>query len=450
MREIKVSVLVYVRNSITYIEKAIRSIMNQTLKEIEILVIDGESTDGTRELIEQLSMEDSRVQLLSSVPGVGRQFNLGLQKAEGEYIGICEADDYLSWYMYEEQYKIAKQYSLDILKADYNRFCEFNGKEAVFPVSIVGSIGLYDCIISPKEDMRVMKAGSQGIWSGLYRREFLLEKQIIMNETEGASYQDMGFSFLATIKANRVMFLKKAYYYYRMDNPNSSENSPRKLTMVTEEYNLLKKRLKAEKLFDSYKEWYFSWKVGALYWFYNRLRGEIQEKYAILMYQDICEELQSEEYSGAELSIECKEVVESVKDSLETMKSHLMQKNGEIYRIEELLENLSENDKIIIFGSGNIGKLLESFMAYTGNKVIAFIDNNEKLWGSKEQEISIMSPHKASGLYPNAIYIIANAIAYHEMKKQLLNLHIDQRKIYICDNYEKILSRLQRAVTQNS
>ena len=63
MDDIKVSVIIYVKNTIEYIEKCIRSVMNQTLQEIEILIIDGGSTDGTLDIIEKMKQEDCRIRI---------------------------------------------------------------------------------------------------------------------------------------------------------------------------------------------------------------------------------------------------------------------------------------------------------------------------------------------------------------------------------------------------
>lgn len=446
MKNIKVSVLIYVRNDIKHIEKCIQSVRNQTLQDIEILIIDGGSTDGTRELIGKLSMQDPRMRIIDSLPGVGLQFNRGLREAEGEYIGICESDDYILPGMYGEQYDIVKKHRLDILKADFNRFCGLGDGETFFPVAIMGNPGLYNCVICPDEDMGVMKAGSQGFWSGLYRRDFLLGQGIFMNETPGASYQDMGFSFLAMIKAKRVMFMKKAFYCYRMDNPGSSENSPRKLAMVMEEYNLLKDRLQGENLFEAYKEWYLSWKAGAMLWFYNRLFGEAQREYAVLMYQDIRNERISTKYTGDELSAECKEIVDQTEVPLEAFQEFLQKKSGELYRMERMMESIREGQEILIFGSGNMGKLVRSYMEQIGKTVTAYMDNNKELWGKTESRLLIMDPEQAAALYPDAVYIIANASAYEEIRRQLLNHHIAEDKIIICRNYERILSRLQKKI----
>ena len=126
MDEIKVSVIIYVKNTIEYIEKCIRSVMNQTLQEIEILIIDGGSTDGTLDIIEKMKQEDCRIRIFHAPASVGAQFNLGLREARGQYIGVCEADDYILPEMYESQYQIAKEYQLDVIRAGYYHIFNIN------------------------------------------------------------------------------------------------------------------------------------------------------------------------------------------------------------------------------------------------------------------------------------------------------------------------------------
>ena len=80
--EIKVSVLIYVLNNAEYIEASVNSVRNQTLQEIEILVIDGGSRDGTLEIVERLSKLDTRIRVIHTASGVGHQFNTGLREAK--------------------------------------------------------------------------------------------------------------------------------------------------------------------------------------------------------------------------------------------------------------------------------------------------------------------------------------------------------------------------------
>ena len=97
---IKVSVIIYVKNTVNYVEQCITSVRNQTLPEIEILIIDGGSTDGTKEIIEKVKGQDVRIRTFDGPASVGAQFNIGLREARGQYIGICEADDYIPSDMY--------------------------------------------------------------------------------------------------------------------------------------------------------------------------------------------------------------------------------------------------------------------------------------------------------------------------------------------------------------
>ena len=204
MENIKVSVLVYVLNDMEHIQRCVNSVINQTLQEIEILVIDGGSVDGTLEAVKTISENNSKIRILPSSPGVGFQFNTGLQAARGEYIGICESDDYLLPDMYEKQYKTAKKYQLDMLRADSKHFIETKEGEVAFFVALSKKQELYDCILDLTKDNRILQLGVNSFWSGLYRRQFLLEQKLFMNETRGAAYQDTTFSFLSSVKAKRV------------------------------------------------------------------------------------------------------------------------------------------------------------------------------------------------------------------------------------------------------
>ena len=85
----KVSVVMPVFNGMPYFPEAMDSILHQTLKEIEILVVDAGSTDGTREYVTQIAEMDARVRLLfSEKKSMGYQYNLGICNAKGKYIGF--------------------------------------------------------------------------------------------------------------------------------------------------------------------------------------------------------------------------------------------------------------------------------------------------------------------------------------------------------------------------
>lgn len=106
----KISVIVPVYNSIDCLERCVRSICAQTYSQIEILLIDDGSTDGTDKLIERLAGEDGRIRTCHKQNGgASSARNAGLQMAEGAYLGFVDSDDYLEPYVYEEMVRALEE-----------------------------------------------------------------------------------------------------------------------------------------------------------------------------------------------------------------------------------------------------------------------------------------------------------------------------------------------------
>lgn len=99
----KISVIVPVYNSINCLERCVRSLCAQTYEELEILLIDDGSTDGTGELCERLAAQDARIVVRHKANGgASSARNVGLSIASGDYIGFVDSDDYIDNYVYEE------------------------------------------------------------------------------------------------------------------------------------------------------------------------------------------------------------------------------------------------------------------------------------------------------------------------------------------------------------
>ena len=237
---VKVSVLVPTLNVRPYIEECIDSIINQTLKEIEIICIDAGSTDGTLEVLQHYTQKDARVRLLQSdKKSYGYQMNLGLDAAKGEYIGIVESDDYIREDMYEHQYALAKSADLDFIKADFKVFYGDKDDRRFVPRKMSRNYGLYNKILSYTNDAKIFNIDVV-IWTGIYKSSFIKSNNIRFNETPGASYQDNGFNFQATALAKKVWLMDDDFYRLRRDNPNSSVFSKKKVYALCEEYDFIK------------------------------------------------------------------------------------------------------------------------------------------------------------------------------------------------------------------
>lgn len=440
--EIKISVLVYVLNDTEHIEKCVRSVMEQTLQELEIILIDGGSTDGTLEKLERLQSEDKRIRLINSEQGVGCQFNTGLKAAVGKYIGICESDDYIMSNMYERQYELAEKYGLDVLKANVLRFCESEGKYYSFPFALTAEQGMFDVVLYPQEDPGFLKLGVNGFWSGLYRREFLIENALWMNETEGASYQDITFSFLTELYARRAYVMKEAFYYYRMDNPDSSINNPRKISMLHTEYQLLKERLKQRKLWEQSKEIYWKWRMDSYFWFCDNLSDERKIEYIPLLYQNISSEIREDAYDGTELTTREKALCRAVETSWDAFLGFMKEIDVEWRQTRNKISALAPGEDVVIFGTGNLGMLVNDYLELNGKAAVAGIDNASWKWNGCVNDIKILSPDEGVKKYPDAVYIIANAVFATDMRAQLARLGIRESQVITCCNYDLFLKKI--------
>lgn len=242
----KVTVVVPVFNVKPFLKECLDSILNQTLKQIEVICGDGGSNDGSLEILREYEKKDIRVKVISrDRSGYGQSVNECMDIAKGEYIGIVESDDKVDPKMYETLYCIAKSNDLDWIRSDiYFYYSGLPKKEQLVKESITYGGDFYNQILDPKYDCRPYRSGLRS-WSGIYKKEFLDHYQIRHHETPGGSYQDVGFYLKTLYDARRVYFLDKPFYMWRQDNPGSSihYDSKKLVEKSVNEWNLNKEYL---------------------------------------------------------------------------------------------------------------------------------------------------------------------------------------------------------------
>ena len=217
--KIKVSVVLPSLNVVNYIGQCIESILAQSLKELEIICVDAGSTDGTYEVLQHYALRDSRIKTFHSErKSYGYQVNIGIQQARGEYVAIVDTDDMIKSDMYEVLYNIATVHNLDFIKADFQEVTTLEGKIVVKKnVKVLSDDKLYNQVLNIEHTQECFLPQITATWSGIYKREFIEENNILHNETPGASYQDTGFWFQTYMYAKRAYFVNQAFYMYRVD-----------------------------------------------------------------------------------------------------------------------------------------------------------------------------------------------------------------------------------------
>lgn len=252
-----VSVIVPVYNVENYLEECLESIIAQTLKNIEIICVNDGSTDRSLEILEFYEKKDSRIVVIDKKnAGYGHTMNVGMDRARGEYIGIVESDDYIKKDMFQYLYNKAVEKKAEIVKSDLYYLYTNNGRKKMIRKNTCPDEFFYDKILSSDEYKEIFDFEMMN-WTGIYRRDFIKKNNIRHNETPGASFQDNGFWFQSLALAERIVYVNKAFYYYRQDNPSSSINNKEKVYCICDEFDFIKEFLdknpnQKDELFTTY------------------------------------------------------------------------------------------------------------------------------------------------------------------------------------------------------
>lgn len=431
----KVSTIMYVKNGMPYFRRSLNSVVGQTLQDIEVLVVDGGSTDGTMETAEEVAQKDGRVRILSCGKGsVGAQFNLGVREARGEYIGIVESDDYILPRMYEVEYQYAKEKACDVLRADNYIFFELDRQEVKIRTKVSQDSSVYGRELRAGRDDGYIQIGGS-YWTGLYRREYLLDNRILMNESKGAAYQDFGFLFLASALAESLYFLDDAFYCYRKDNPGSSCNRPQDILMVHREYDFLKKELVSRGLWERLDKYYYLWKIRNERWFFHNLAKTDQKRFFPCFYEDLKNAASELAALGIEWNLKEKTLLDLAGQSEKSFGSHLEQGEQRWENVCRKIQGLNRGDVVYIFGAGNIGRIMCHYLQNRGTVPRAYLDNNADLWGSETEQISVISPNEVNP-EERALFLICSENYADEIEKDLRCRGILDTQIAVVDDMD--------------
>ncbi len=271
-----VSVLIPCYNVEKYLRQCLNSVVNQTLQDLEIICINDGSTDGTRDILREYAMSDSRVKIIDKDnSGYGDSMNKGLAAAAGEYIGIVESDDWADADMFECLYTAAKEHDCDLVKSNFYDYCgDISTLNEIIPPEDA------DQVIAPQERPTIFTKTCY-IWTAIYRRSWLEREQICFLPTPGASYQDTSFNFKALACAKRAWFIRKAFLHYRRDNENSSVKNTGKVYSVCAEYAEIEKFIQKNKKYTSLYPIVQKMKYQSYYWNFRRLSLPVDMEFGI-------------------------------------------------------------------------------------------------------------------------------------------------------------------------
>ena len=224
--DVKVSVIVPVYNVEKYLDRCLDSIINQTLNEIEIILVDDGSTDSSGEKCDEYKKKDLRIKVIHKKnKGLGYARNSGLKVATGKYIAFVDSDDYIDKRMFESLYRYAEDNKCEMALCYGNKRVNEKGEECdsqgiksarVYEGKEIKEKLLLD-IIGSKPDDKVDAIIGVSVWKGIYLRQIFEKNNIKFCSERVFISEDAIFQLDFIPHINRAIVIPESYYYYYMN-----------------------------------------------------------------------------------------------------------------------------------------------------------------------------------------------------------------------------------------
>ena len=268
MNDIKVSIIVPIYNVEKYLDRCMDSLLNQTLKDIEIIMVDDGSPDNCPQMCDEYAKKDSRVKVVHKKnSGLGFARNSGLDIATGEYVAFVDSDDYVGLNMYKTLYDRAEADKCDAVFCGFkkefspNRFIECKECDTYTEYSRGEMNELVLDFIAAPPHYKSEYIHDMSVWHSIYKRSIIEENNIrFISERDYAS-EDIPFQIDFLKYCKKVGFIPDVFYVYCYNGGSLTKSfKPEKFQKIQALYHLLKERtqerdkdcLRAKRLFIGY------------------------------------------------------------------------------------------------------------------------------------------------------------------------------------------------------
>ncbi len=258
MDNIKVSVIIPVYNVEKYLRQCLDSVINQTLKDIEIICVNDGSTDNSLKILEEYASKDNRIKIINKENGgLSSARNAGLAASEGKYIHFLDSDDYIDSKCYEKLYNKIVKFDADFCQFGFN-YVNNDGKilnKTDFDEFYKNkSRVVFNCFDERQFPFRK----TWGAPLRLYNKQFFIDN--VREFPVGKWYEDLSTGIKGAILAKKIVCLEEHLYFYR-STPNSimkKTSSDKKCLDILEAIKDTENILNEANLFSEFEDWFFA------------------------------------------------------------------------------------------------------------------------------------------------------------------------------------------------
>jgi glycosyltransferase involved in cell wall biosynthesis len=277
----KISVVVPVYNAEIYLKQCIDSLLAQTFKDIEIIVIDDGSTDGSLSILEKYSNIDDRIKVISQENGgAGKARNTGMDVAKGEFLSFLDADDFFEPSMLEEAYNNAITYNTDISAYQCDLYMEVNDCFTYESRTLqIKHLPINIPFNYTHASFNVFFVFMGWAWDKLFKSEFIKKHNLRFQEQRTTN--DLFFVYSAIVLAERIAVIPKILVHQRIDARDSlSKTRDKSWDNFYKALLALRETLHKNGIYDKLEKDYINYAFNFTLWNYRTLFPHTQKMLA--------------------------------------------------------------------------------------------------------------------------------------------------------------------------
>ena len=259
----KVSIIVPVYNVEKYIRKCLNSIVNQTYKNIEIIIVNDETKDNSLEICEEFKQQDNRITIISKKnQGLGLARNTGIENATGDYVLFIDGDDYVEEKKKKKTVKLIENNDCDLVRFHNYRENLISGEKTVRKTPLEEGVyekaDIVDKLLLPIIGMLPFEDGNSfvgmSVWRNLYNLNIIKENNIIFDSERIFIEEDILFNIKYLQKIKKAFVINEPLYHYMVnDNSLTGKYNPERFNKEMKLCKEIDNRLKNTNLKGKYE-----------------------------------------------------------------------------------------------------------------------------------------------------------------------------------------------------
>lgn len=267
------SVVIPVYNAERFIAQCIKSVLDQTMTDFELICVNDGSTDRSMQIMSKLAEGDPRIRIIDQPnKGEGAARNAGLDAACGTFLFFFDADDFTDPHLLEIACSTAKRTNADVVVYRVDSYNDETGETLPIPWSL-DTHAFPDEVSSHRDNPdQLFSAFQNWTWNKLFRADFIHDCKLRFHEIQRSA--DLYFVCCALVKAQRIATVDKVLYHYRVNNPSSNIATNERAPLdFYQSFVAVKEYLQNEKLYEPVKRGFVNWAAESVFFNFSSLKS---------------------------------------------------------------------------------------------------------------------------------------------------------------------------------